>query len=163
MTLEMMKILSISLGTRDSGIALLSHGQLVHWKMHTFHGTWSSDKLSDILVRFDRYITRYRVQHVVIKIPPATHHTKAFLTLLKQLSELVQYRGCMIACHTKEDLKALVPEVSNTITLMEYVTRHYPILLPEQAQELVSRQPYHIKMFEAVLAAHVYKGQIAPK
>lgn len=158
-----MKILAISLGTRDSGVALLSHGQLVHWKMHTFHGTWSTDKLNGILVRFDRYITRHRVAHVVIKIPPSTHHTKAFLTLLKQLSELVQYRGCMIACHTKEDLKALVPEVTNTITLMEYVTRYYPILSPEQAQELASRQPYHIKMFEAVLAAHVYKGQIAKR
>jgi hypothetical protein len=156
-----MKILSISLGTRESGIALLSQGHLIHWRIHTFHGTWSTDKLNDILVRFDRYITRHRVQHVVIKIPPPTHHTEAFLSLLKQLSELIQYRGCMVACHTKEDLKAVVPEVTNTITLMNYVTRHYPILLPEQAQELESRQPYHIKMFEAVLAAHVYKEQIA--
>jgi RNase H-fold protein (predicted Holliday junction resolvase) len=154
-----MKILAISLGTRDSGVALLSQGQLIHWKTHTFHGTWSTDKLNDILLRFDRYITRYRIQHVVVKIPPPTHHSKAFLLLLKQLSELVQYRGCMVACHTKEDLKAFVPEVTNAMTLMSFVTRHYPILLPEQAQELASRQPYHIKMFEAVLAAHVYKGQ----
>jgi hypothetical protein len=63
----------------------------------------------------------------------------------------------MVACKTKADIKSIVPEVTNTETLMNYVTRHYPILLPEQAQELNSRQSYHLKMFEAVLAAHVTK------
>jgi len=155
-----MRILGISLGTRESGIALLSHGQLIHWQMHSFHEPWSNDKLNDILKRYDRYITQFRIQHVVIKIPPATHHTKALLSLLKKVTELVQYRGCIVACQTKADIKALVPEVTNTETLMEYVTRQYPILLPEQVQELKSRQKYHIKMFEAVLAAHVYKEQM---
>lgn len=151
-----MRILGISLGTRDSGIALISHGQLIHWKTHAFHEAWSEDKLNDILIRYDRYITKYQVRHVAIKIPPATHHTKAFLTLLKNLSELVQYRGCMVTCQTKADIKGMVPEVVNTESLMEYVVRQYPILLPEQAQERNCRQPYHVKMFEAVLAAHVY-------
>lgn len=151
-----MRILGISLGTRDAGIALLSHGQLIHWKTHSFHGVWSDDKLNAILERCDRYITRYRVRQVVIKIPPTTHHSKAFLTLLKKLSELIQYRGCIVACKSKADIKSIVPEVINTETLMDYVVRHYPILLPEQAQELVNRQPYHLKMFEAVLIAHMH-------
>jgi hypothetical protein len=152
-----MKILGISLGTRDSGIALLSHGQLIYWKTCAFHGSWSEDKLNTILARYDRYITRYRIRHVAIKIPPATHHTKAFLTLLKKLSELVQYRGCMVTCQTKADIKGVVPEVVNTESLMEYVVRQYPILLPEQAQERNCKRSYHVKMFEAVLTAHVYQ------
>lgn len=152
-----MKILGISLGTRETGIALLSHGQLIQWKTHSFHGEWSDNKLNTIIARYDRYIIQYRVRQVVIKIPPATHHSKAFLNLLKKLSELIVYRGCMVACKTKADIKSMVPEVTNTETLMNYVTRYYPILLPEQAQELKSRQPYHLKMFEAVLAAHVVK------
>jgi len=129
--------------------------------MHSFHERWSSEKLTYMLKKYDRYITQYRIRHVVIKIPPVTHHSKAFLALLKKLSELIVYRGCMVACQTKADIKALLPEVTNTEALMKYVTLHYPILLPEQEQELASRQPYHIKMFEAVLAAHVYKRQIA--
>ena len=100
------------------------------------------------------------MQHIVIKIPPASHHTKALLTLLKKLTELVQYRGCLVACQTKADLKRVVPDVANAESLMEYVVKHYPILLPEQAQERTSRQAYHIKMFEAVLAAHLYKQQL---
>jgi len=155
--MQIMRILGISLGTREAGIALLSHGQLIQWKTHSFHGVWSDNKLNTIIARYDRYITQYRVRQVVIKIPPVTHHSKAFLTLLKKLSELIVYRGCMVACKTKSDIKSMVPEVTNTETLMEYVTRHYPILLPEQAQELNSRQPYHLKMFEAVLAAHMFK------
>lgn len=158
-----MKILSISLGTRDSGIALLSHGQLIHWQLHTFHERWSQEKLAYMLARYDRYIAQYGIRHVVIKIPPVTHHSKTFLMLLKKLSDLVQHRGCIVACQTKADIKNLVPEVTNTKTLMEYVTKHYPILLPEQARELASRQKYHIKMFEAVLAAHVYKERMVGK
>ncbi|MEO7214190.1 MAG: hypothetical protein ABIX36_15380 [Mucilaginibacter sp.] len=155
-----MKILAISLGTRTSGIALLSHGQLAYWRTHTFSGKWSADKCNDILAKYDRYITRHHIEHVAIKIPPATHHTKALLTLLKKLTQLVQYRGCMVACHTKSDLKAAVPDVANTESLMDYVVKHYPILLPEQAQERTSRQAYHIKMFEAVMAAHLYKQHL---
>jgi len=128
--------------------------------MHSFHERWSSEKLTYMLSKYDRYIAQYRVRHVVIKIPPASHHSKPFLMLLKKLSELVQLRGCMVACQTKADIKNIVPDVTNTETLMEYVTRHYPILLPEQARELASSQKYHIKMFEAVLAAHVYKGKM---
>lgn len=152
-----MKILGISLSTRDIGIALMSQGQLIGWKTHSFHGSWSVYKLDSILSRFDRYITQYRIRQVVIKIPPQTHHSKAFLLLLKKLSDLVVYRGCMVSCKTKQNIKEMVPEVTNTESLMEYVTRHYPILLPERAQELKSRRPYHLKMFEAVLAAHVTK------
>lgn len=155
-----MRILGISLGTRDSGVAIISHGQLIHWKTHSFHERWSAAKLNDILIRFDRYITQFQIRHVVIKIPPATHHSKEFLLLLKKLSELVKYRGCMVAHQTKVDIKNQVPEVTNAGTLMEYVTRYYPILQPEQAQELAGRQSYHIKMFEAVLSAHVYKENL---
>jgi RNase H-fold protein (predicted Holliday junction resolvase) len=152
-----MRILGISLGTRDNGIALISQGQLIHWQLHSFQGVWSDNKLHIMLKRIDRYITHYRVRTVVIKIPPATHHTEAFLTLLKKVTELIQYRGCLVACKTKEDIKGMVPEVTNTDSLMEYVTRHYPILLPEQAQERANRHPYQIKMFEAVLAAHLHR------
>ena len=159
--MKIMRILSISLGTRDCGVAVLSHGQLIHWKTHSFHERWSDEKLEAMMLRFDRYITRYRVQYVVIKIPPATHHSNSFLRLLKRLSYHVQVRGCVVVCKTKAKIKKFVPEVTNTETLMEYVTRHYPILLPEQAQELLGRQPYHLKMFEAVLAAHVYKEHLS--
>jgi RNase H-fold protein (predicted Holliday junction resolvase) len=155
-----MRILAISLGTRETGVAVLRHGQLEHWQTHSFHGGWSDDKEKSILERCDRYIIEYRVEHVVIKIPPITHHTDTLLTLLKKLSDLVKYRGCMVACNTKADIKRMVPEVTNTETLMSYVTMRYPILLPEQHQELASRQPYHIKMFEAVLAAYVYRQEV---
>jgi len=158
-----MRVLSISLGTRDSGVALLSHGQLIHWQLHTFHERWSQEKLVYMLARYDRYITQYRIRHVVIKIPPASHHSKVFTVLLDKLSDVIKRRGCTVTCQTKADLKDLVPEVTNTKTLMEYVTKHYPILVPEQMKELSSKQKYHIKMFEAVLAAHVYKERVLGK
>jgi hypothetical protein len=155
-----MKVFSVSLGTREIGVAILNQGQLIHWQTHSFHGVWSDEKLEAILKRCDRYIIQYRVGHVVIKIPPITHLSKTYLTLLKRLSDLVQERDCMVACNTKADLKGMVSDITNPQTLMSYVTLHHPILLPEQAQELAAKRPYHIKMFEAVLAGMLYKQQL---
>jgi len=113
MALKMMRILGISLGTRDCGVAVISDGAIVEWRRHTFHGTWSEDKLHGIIRRLDRYITRYKVTRVMVKIPPVTHHTEAFRALLEKLTEHIRYRGCLMESITKEELKLKVPEIHN--------------------------------------------------
>jgi len=155
-----MKVFSVSLGTLDIGVAIFDHGQLSHWQTHPFRGPWSDEKLEAILKRCDRYITRYRVGYVVIKIPPISHISKTYLTLLKRLSDLAVERDCIVTCTTKSDLKGIVSDITNPKTLISYVTLHHPILLPEQARELASKRPYHIKMFEAVLAGMLYIQQL---
>jgi hypothetical protein len=153
-------ILGISLGAKRTGIAIISYGTLIHWQLHTFFGTWCDKKSQRILDRYEKYIRKYGAKRVAIKIPPETHHSPAIITLLKELLERCQYHGCMVEYKTKTEIKQHIPEVENPTALIQYVTNRFPILTLEQQKELQNKQPYQIKMFEAVLMAHIEHEQI---
>jgi hypothetical protein len=153
-------ILGISLGSKRSGIAVISYGTLIHWHIHSFFGTWSEKKRDCILDRYESYIKKYQAKRVFIKVPPETHHSPALIDLLKLLLKRCQYHGCMVAYKTKADIKADIPEVENAHALMQYVANRFPVLSAELEQELQHRQPYHIKMFEAVLVAHIMHQRV---
>jgi hypothetical protein len=113
-----------------------------------------------IVARIERYISQYGVRQIVAKVPPESHYTKALSSLLDMLSKRMRHYQCILISKTKTELKQLVPEIRNSKTLMEYLVEHYAILLPEQYEELTNKRPYHITMFEAVLAAHVGSGKV---
>lgn len=153
-------ILGISLGAKRTGVAIISYGTLIHWQLHTFFGTWCEEKSKRILERYENYIKKYAVKRVAIKIPPETHHSAAIIALLKELLKRCQYHGCMVEYKTKAEIKQQVPEVQNSRTLIVYVANRFPILSMEQENELRNKQPWQIKMFEAVLMAHIEHQQI---
>ncbi len=150
-------ILGISIGTRTSGIAVIEDTELIHWQTHSFLGKWSEQKARKILQRFSLYLNQYHPQAVIVKVPPTTHQSIPLVTILKALVSLIQPPGCMVQVSTKKDIKERVPEITNTDTLLQYVVSRYPILQTEYEQERASAEAYHLRMFEAVLAAHLYK------
>jgi len=154
-----MVILGISIGTRNSGIAILDDDKLVKWNTLSFKSQWSERKATRIVARYDRYVRKHSVTAVVLKIPPLTHHTAAILTLIKKLQKMVVYHGCMVEYTTKAGIKQALPEVRNTKDIMAYTTSLYPVLTESYNQELVNRNRYHTRMFEAVMVAHLYKSK----
>jgi hypothetical protein len=154
-----MVILGISIGTKSSGIAILDNGKLVAWNTLSFRNVWSERKAERIVSKYDAYLKKHRVKAVVLKIPPFTHHTEAILTLIKKVQALVVYHGCMVQYSIKAELKQALPEVRNTKDLISHTATLYPVLVPEQIQELANRNSYHTKMFEAVIVAHLWKQE----
>jgi len=152
-----MVILGISLGTRNSGIAILDNGKLVAWNTLAFKNEWSHRKATKIVSRYERYLKKHKVTVVVLKIPPFTHRTEAILTLIKKIQKIIVYHGCMVEYKTKAEIKQELPDVRNTKDLMAYVSTFYPVLAEEYTQELSNRNRYHTKMFEAVIVAHLFK------
>lgn len=150
-----MVILGISLGTTTAGIAILNEQELVAHNTHSFRAVWSEHKAEAIVSRLLEYILRYRVQIVVIKLPPETHQPITVTYLFHQLVEKCTYHGCMVQTCTKAQLKQSLPDVRNTVELMRYVTQHYPVLVPQYEQSLKHKNQYHKKIFEAVIAAHM--------
>jgi hypothetical protein len=148
-------IVGISLGTKQTGVAVISYGTLIHWQTHQFIGPWSDAKLSTVIGRFETYLKKYGIKRVFIKIPPFTHHNDAITALLKQLLQRCQFHDCIVEYATKSRIKRTIPEVKNDETMIEYVVNRYPILRPEREKALHQTDGYHTKMFEAVLAAHL--------
>jgi len=151
-----MVILGISLGTTTVGIAVMNENELVTYNTHSFRAIWSECKAEAIIARLLEYIIRYRVQVVAIKLPPETHQPVTVTHLFHQLREQCTYHGCMVQTCTKAQLKRSLPGVSNTSDLMRYVAQHHPALVPQYEQSLKRKNQYHKRIFEAVIAAHMY-------
>jgi len=154
-----MVILGISIGTRTSGIAVISKKGLVEWRTLSFKNSWSEQKADYIIRKYERYIKRHKVTIVSLKVPPLSHHTKAVTDLLERLVTLFTYHGCMVEYKTKSQIKAALPELRNTSQIIGHTVSLYPVLARTQQRELRNRNTYHDKMFEAVLVAHLYKQE----
>lgn len=149
--------LGISIGTRLCGCAILNETELIHWKTHTFTGKWSPSKASLIYKAYEDYIISYNIVTVAIKIPHPKTHSVGITELLKKFIDLFKYHGCLVQYHTTEDIKKAVPEIKNSKSLVDEVTKKYPMLIYEKISEQGNKRPYHLKMFEAVLVAHIMK------
>lgn len=150
-----MVILGISIGTRSSGIAILEDKKLVSWNTVSFKSTWSEKKSEEIIGKYEKYLRTHKVQVVVLKIPRISHRTEAILNLLKKIQSIIAYHGCMVEYTTQADIKTAIPEIRNSRTLINHTAELYPQLVPTLHRELVNKNSYHDKMFEAVLVAHL--------
>lgn len=151
-----MLILGISLGTTTAGVAVLHDKELIQSQTHSFREVWSEKKADKIVSKFHYYIQQYRIEIVVIKVPPKSHHPPPVVLLLKKLVELCTYKGCMVQTCTKQDLKKRIPGAKNNNDIMFFATTQYPIITPEYTQALAAKNQYHKKLFEAVVAAHLF-------
>jgi hypothetical protein len=154
-----MLILGISLGTTTTGIAVLKDKELIQWQTHSFREVWSEQKAEDIVNRFHYYIRQYRIEVVVIKLPPQSHQPTPVVQLLKKLVDLCAYKGCMVQTCTKRDIKKEIPGARNNNDIMLFAITHYPIITPEYTKALAGKNQYHKKLFEAVVAAHLFPSR----
>ena len=149
-----MVILGISIGTRTSGIAIISKRGLIEWQTLSFKNSWSEQKADYIIRSYERYVKRHKVTVISVKIPPASHVSAALSILLEKLVAMCTYHGCMVEYTTKKQLKAAMPEVQNTKQLITYTAQLYPVLERSVQKELSNRSRYYHKMIEAVVVAH---------
>lgn len=154
-----MIILGISIGTRTSGIAIVSDRGLISWNTLSFKSAWTEKKGEAIVKKYQKYLKHHEVTAVVLKVPRLSHHTDAILTLLKKIDTIVKSHGCMVAYKTQAEIKAAMPHIKNGKDLIVHTTSLYPILHRAQHRELTNRNTYHDKMFEAVLVAHLWKEE----
>ena len=154
-----MVVLGISIGTRSTGVAVLSKEGLVEARTLSFKKSWSEQKAEHIVFKYKRYVLMHSVTVASIKLPPKTHRTSAILSILKKLVGMLEYHGCMVEYKTNKEVKQAIPRIRNATDLMAYTATRYPELLPNIERELVNRNKYHYRMFEAVLVAHLSKEQ----
>jgi hypothetical protein len=112
---------------------------------------------------YARYIVRYQISFVVVKIPKASHFTLAVKQLLTALEAYVQKQGCMISYTTIEDIKRKEPSIKNKEQLREFVVNTYPELLRIKRKDINNKQPYYMKLFEATMVAHIETIRVLSK
>jgi len=150
-----MAILGVSLGTTTVGIALVGDNRLLHAQTHSFRDPWSDQKADAIVAKLAKHIWRYHVRFVVIKLPPKSHQPSTIIALIRKLTILCEYHGCMVSTCTKEELKRHIPHARNHHDLMRFAIEQYPVVIPEFTRATKQKNRYHHKLFEAIVAAHL--------
>jgi len=150
-----MTILGISVGTSRTGVCILKDGLLLDREVHNYLRAWSEAKLRIIVNRYRQYIKKHGVTAIMVKIPPLRKHTKPITRLLKGIESLSKENDCLFDLITKSELKHRTGTRS-TGELVDYARRLYPELSSLFEKGVPTEYMYYKKLFEAVLAAHVF-------
>lgn len=153
MHLKNKPVLGISLGTHHVGIAVVSDTNLLYWRTRKFKGAWSPQRLEKILSLIWSTARRYDITAIAVKVPPRGHLSKGLKELVLAIGTTTSEHNVDLKPYRIQELKQFLSKKSlNKKALMLLVCNKYPFLERNYHQELANRQPYHIKMFEAVLA-----------
>lgn len=148
-------ILGISPGTRTMGLAIVRNGVLVDWRTQTFPGKWSLQKQEHITAALRKVIEEHQVEIVAMKMIHPSLRSAAFLSLTREIKNLLGQLQVSLDCYTIDNLKEYCEynEKGNKQILIEYIKHRYPELFHECTKEEKNENVYYIKMLEAVIAA----------
>jgi RNase H-fold protein (predicted Holliday junction resolvase) len=148
-------ILGASVGTRSIGLALVEHGTVLDWQIKSFKQSWSEKKLARIIDSIAQSIDTHTVDLISIKIPCDVKNDSNTSILLRRFETVIQKKQITLHKFTLSELKSYCKvEVSNVKEMMHSVTDLYPCMYKLYTREMQNRNPYHLKVFEAILAAH---------
>ena len=150
-----LKILAINPGTRYLGIALLEEGELLDWEVKAVKGKWSKSKQETVISIISELMEQFRPEAVAMKkIHPS--RTSCNLTrLVDRMVFLVKRKRLKLCRYSIGELESFFSphEKANKNELSELVASAFPVLHHELAKEKSLKNPYRIRMFEAVALA----------
>ena len=115
-----------------------------------------------IINRYKRYVLKRQVQAIVVKVPPPKKRGRAITHILKRLEALAKKHGCSFDLITKNDMKNALG-LHSTTALNECVRLLYPELGVIYQKSVSNDHSYYKKLFEAVLAAHIFQERLNSK
>lgn len=141
-------ILGISPGTRTIGYAIMRDSDLIEWRLKTFRGAWSKQKLSKIIKFIEFEIEKYKVNGIGLKMP----HPKRSSTGLNQLSKgITKLKGADIKRFTINDLTVVRESEKNSKNeMIKRTIAQYPFLAKEFNRPGKTERIDFAKVIEAV-------------
>ena len=151
-----MTVLGISVGTSRTGVCVLQEGKLIDLHIHDYPNPWSDNKLRIILNKYRQYLKRYPITHVIIKVPPPSGHSKPLRRLLRRIEALAGEYYCEFDLITKTEIKGTLL-LRSTEEIIIYAKGLFHELTGLYDKGRRSNHSYQRKLYEAVLAAHIYE------
>jgi hypothetical protein len=155
-------VLGISLGTRILGVAVVKGKELRLWQTKRWRNKWSPEKLQALLAYVDTTMGRYGITAIGIKVPPRGHFSHGLIELVSELSKMAAVRHLPVKTYRIQELKRLCSERSlNRDGMMRCIIGRFDFLQSQYLKEHSSKHSYHVKMFEAILAALAMEDRIS--
>lgn len=155
-------ILGINPGSKYLGIAIFQGHELRDWRIKTFKGKWSKEKMKKVIGIIYDFICQYNPSVLALKEFTPSRSSHGLNRLIMKIKDLAKKERMKIYEYSIKDLEAFFsPEGRiNKRQLAEVVASKYLVLFNELNKEKAHRNPYHIRMFEAVALASVCFHQL---
>ncbi|MCL4553329.1 MAG: hypothetical protein M1305_07255 [Candidatus Marsarchaeota archaeon] len=116
-------------------------------------GRWSPNKPVKAAAIISQLITEYRPTMIVIKRPHPSRTSKHLDAVCRSIATSARDRHVRLAWYSIDQIKESHGQDTKTGIgkLAQIVSINYPILARELRNERELTNPYHIRMFEAVL------------
>jgi len=147
-----LKILGINPGTRYLGIAFFEGGELLDWGVKVIKGKWSKQKMRKAIGIVSELLKRYEPNVIAIKKLHPSRSSRNLSRLVDWIARLARRKRLRLCRYSIGELEYFIcpDEKTNRRRLADLVTSAYPVLCHELQKEKSHKNPYHIRMFEAV-------------
>lgn len=156
------KILAINPGTRYLGTAFFEGGELLDWGVKVIKGKWSKAKMNKTMLIVFELIRQYEPNVIALKRLHPSRTSRNLTHLVDRIVEFSRRKG-LKACHYSiGELESFFcpDEKTNRRKLAELVASGYRVLHHELEKEKRHKNPYHLRMFEAVALGAVCSHQL---
>jgi Holliday junction resolvasome RuvABC endonuclease subunit len=158
-------ILGINPGSKYLGIAVFRGSELRDWGIKVIKGKWSRQKLEKILKIIAGFIEQYKPQALAIKKIHPSRSSSNLDNLVLKIKTLSKRKGLKVYQYSIKELESFFSqdERINKKKLADIIASEYPALFNELNREKSHKNPYHIRMFEAVALGSVCFHQLDKK
>ena len=150
---EPITILGINPSGKYIGIAVFQGSDLRDWRVKVINGKWSKEKMGKILLVVNYFIRLYDPDVLAIKKLTPCRTSPDLENLISELKNLSKKKKLRIYQYSIKDLEAFFSagrKLNNKRQLARTIAADYPILFHELNKEFIHKNPYHMRMFEAV-------------
>jgi Holliday junction resolvasome RuvABC endonuclease subunit len=147
-----LKIIGINPGSKYLAIAIFQGSDLRYWSIKVLKGKWSKEKLERAKKIVSDLIERYDLNVLAIKKLHPSRSSKNLNQLVVKIKELSKGNGLRVYEYSVKELEKFISpeERINKRRMAELVASEYPFLFPMLEKEKRNKNPYAIRMFEAI-------------
>ena len=149
---EPARILAVNPGSRYIGFAAFRGPELLDWGVRVIRAKTPRGKLKAAGAILIEAVERFRPDTLAIKRLHRSRSSCCLNDLTNGIKQFSRRRKLQVRQYSIGQLKnALCPEVkANKRQLAEHVAATYPVLAHDLQKEKNNRNPYYLRMFEAV-------------
>lgn len=145
-------ILGINPGAKYLGIAVFRGPELRDWRIKVTKGTWSEEKYRKIIEILSEFIEQYRPDILSVKRLNPSRSSAELDRLVQKIIALSEKKGLRVYRYGIKELEAFfyTERKRNKMKMAEIIASEYPALHRELDLERCNKNPYHLRMFEAI-------------
>jgi Holliday junction resolvasome RuvABC endonuclease subunit len=150
-----LKIIGINPGTRYLGIAVFDGPELMDWRIKVLKGKWSKEKMKKAIEIISEFIERYETAVLAIKKVHPSRRSRNLAQLVAKIKEFSRRKGSRVFQYSIKDVEEFFIEEDklNKKNLAEAIVLENPALFHELQKEKANKNPYYVRVFEAVALA----------